>query len=135
LRQILDHKIASTAAFTAAVHGGASLPSHAHDAVAINVIDPPGSGGASHVYDVVLPNGKCTRVEFQNGPVTEAGINGLTQEVLLAIVIDRLRSFQSGPFACEANGNALGFVEEALHCLHDRTRERMGRGVEGKHAA
>lgn len=125
MRTLEDHKLA----------GAPAIPPTLNDDLKINVIDPPGSGGASHVYDVVLPNGKCTRVEFQNGPIGEAGVNGLTQEVLLAIVIDRLRSFQSGPFACEANGNALGFVEEALHCLHDRTRERMSRGVEGKHAA
>ena len=103
-----------------------------NDNIVIYVVDEPGSGGASHCYDVVLPDGNSTRIEFQNGPIKEAGINGLTQEVLLAIVIDRLASFQRGPFACEANQTALGFAEETLAVLHDRTRERMGRGVEGK---
>lgn len=103
----------------------------ANDRVAIIVMDEPGDGNASHVYDVVLPNGSVTTIKFQKGPIPQQGINGLTQEVLLEIVADRLRSFQAGPFACEENGNALGFVEEAMAVLHDRTKKRMARGVEG----
>lgn len=103
----------------------------ANDLVEVTVMDPPGAGNASHVYDVVLPNGSITTIKFQNGPIPQKGINGLTQEVLLEIVADRLRSFQAGPFACEENGNALGFVEEAMAVLHDRTKERMAWGVEG----
>lgn len=102
-----------------------------NDLVEVTVMDAPGAGNASHVYDVVLPNGHVTTIKFQNGPIAENGVNGLTQEILLEIVADRLRSFQAGPFACEENGNALGFVEEAMAVLHDRTKKRMARGVEG----
>jgi hypothetical protein len=76
-----------------------------------------------------------TRISFQNGPIAEAGVNGLTQEALLAIVADRLRSFQAGPYACPENGDALAAVEEAMACLHSRTKARMARGVEGTHQA
>ena len=62
-------------------------------------------------------------------------MNGLTQEVLLAIVADRLRSFQAGKFACRENALALTKIEEAQHWLHSRTLARMSRGVEGTHAA
>lgn len=103
----------------------------ANDLVEVTVMDAPGAGNASHVYDVVLPNGNITTIKFQKGPIPTFGVNGLTQEVLLEIVADRLRSFQSGPFACEENGTALGFVEEAQAVLHDRTKARMARGVEG----
>ena len=61
------------------------------------------------------------------------GVNGLTHEVLLAIVADRLRSFQKGPYSCKANACALTHIEEAQHWLQQRTIERMRRGVEGTH--
>ncbi|KVR99176.1 hypothetical protein WK29_30460 [Burkholderia vietnamiensis] len=70
---------------------------------------------------------------FQNGPIAEAGVNGITQEVLLAIVADRLRSFQAGPYACRENALALTKIEEAQHWLQQRTIARMRRGVEGTH--
>lgn len=105
-----------------------------NDKIDINVVDEPGAGGANHEYDVVLPDGKTTRISFQNGAINEAGINGLTQEVLLTIVVDRLRSFQKGPFACRENALALTKIEEAQHWLHSRTLARVVRGVEGTHA-
>lgn len=68
---------------------------------------------------------------FQHGPVTDSGVNGITQEVLLTIVLDRLRNFQAGPFSCKANACAITHIEEALHWLQQRTIERTRRGVEG----
>lgn len=121
-------------------------------AIAITVPDSPGSGGANHIYDVAIlvaadlpkddpaciqrrvPHANSVRLNFQNGPMNESGPNGITQEALLAIVIDRLRSFQAGPFACRENALALTKCEEALHWLHHRTLARMRRGVEGTHA-
>ena len=58
-------------------------------------------------------------------------VNGVTQEALLAIVIDRLRSFQAGPFACDENGEALDYCGYALAALQKRTLARIARGVEG----
>ena len=113
----------------------------ANDRLSIEVTDEPGAGGANHVYEVrgfdphvnfVAGLGHIT-IHFQNGPINEAGVNGLTQEVLLAIVADRLRSFQSGPFSCRENALALTKIEEAMHWLHSRTLARMQRGVEGTH--
>lgn len=106
----------------------------ANDKINILVMDEPGSGGAHHVYKCEFPDEKFDMtVSFQNGPIAEAGVNGVTQEVLLAIVIDRLRCFQKGPFSTKANACALTHVEEALHWLQQRTIERMRRGVEGTH--
>jgi hypothetical protein len=70
---------------------------------------------------------------FQNGPIPEKGVNGLTQEVLLEICADRLRSFQAGPYACRENALALTKIEEAQMWLQSRTLKRMQRGVEGTH--
>ena len=104
----------------------------------IEVLDEPGQGGACHRYQVFSNNSGSNEpsaifadVHFQNGPVREFGVNGCHQEDLLAIVIDRLRSFQSGSFACRENALALTKCEEALHWLQHRTRQRQLRGVEG----
>jgi hypothetical protein len=108
----------------------------ANDGIDITVIDQPGAGGANHVYDIDWDTANGTtgiRLTFQNGPIAEAGINGITQEVLLAICADRLRSFQNGAFACRENALALTKIEEAQHWLHHRTLARMARGVEGTH--
>lgn len=103
-----------------------------NDKIAITVMDEPGAGGANHYYAVDVDGSEHgLDVYFQNGPIAEAGINGVTQEVLLAIVIDRLRSFQAGPYACAENGEALAHAENSLECLKERTRARLKRGVEG----
>jgi hypothetical protein len=111
-----------------------------NDRLVITVIDEPGAGGANHEYRIEATDdgsGKPHKIadhhiSFQNGPINEHGVNGVTQEVLLAIVADRLRSFQAGPFSCRENALALTKVEEAMHWLHKRTLDRMRRGVEGK---
>jgi hypothetical protein len=130
VREIKDHKI-----------------NPANDTLTIAATDLPGAGGANHRYVVSgfnaasNPSGVGTdngRMEtlvvlFQNGTIPENGVNGVTQEALLAIAADRLRSFQAGPFACKANACALTHIEEAMHWLQQRTIERMRRGVEGTH--
>ncbi len=74
-----------------------------------------------------------TQINFQNGPIKEYGVNGFTHEVLLAIVADRLQSFQNGPYATNDNATALTHVQSATLWLHKRTMERNARGVEGTH--
>lgn len=121
----------------------------ANHQLTIEVTDAPGQGGANHRYEItgfdtstngsddslgrVLTGVTSNVVLFQNGPIKEFGVNGVTQEALLAIVIDRLRSFQNGPFTCEANGIALDACCLALNTLQMRTRARIARGVEGTH--
>lgn len=107
----------------------------ANDVIDIEVRDEPGSGGAHHEYALLLPDRAETVIRFQNGPINEAGVNGLTHEALLAILVDRMRCFQAGPFSCRENALALTKLEEAQQWLHARTRARMVRGVEGTHAA
>lgn len=106
----------------------------ANDRITIEVTDEPGAGGANHCYHVRWADTGGVGINFQNGPIAEAGVNGVTQEVLLTIVADRLRSFQAGPYACRENAIALTKVEEAMQWLQSRTLARMRRGVEGTHA-
>lgn len=104
----------------------------ANDRIDISVMDEPGPGGANHYYAVdVAGTESGVDLHFQNGAINEVGVNGVTHEVLIAIVIDRLQSFQKGPYACRENSLALTKLEEAAHWLHHRTLARMQRGVEG----
>jgi hypothetical protein len=105
----------------------------ANDKIELAVLDEPGAGGACHEYKATLPNGAETAISFQNGPINEAGVNGITHEVLIAVVVDRMRDFQRGPYACRENALALTKLEEAQQWLQARTRARMVRGVEGTH--
>ena len=105
-----------------------------NDGLIVKAVDAQGPGGASHEYCVEgvehasrLPIG----IVFQYGPIKEKGVNGLTHEVLLEIIKDRLLGFQSGPYACEDNAEALSHVEAAQECLLRRTKARAARGVEG----
>lgn len=97
-----------------------------------------GPGGAHHHYDIVhkqegYPDIHLNEIRFQDGPIKEAGINGVMDENLIAIVIDRLEGFQSGPYASNQNAQALSFLRLALNELQSRTKEREARGVEGTH--
>lgn len=95
------------------------------------------NGNASHKYEVEYPAGAASTevqwVRFQHGPIGEVGVNGTTNEALLAIVIDRLRCFQTSKYACQHNADALAGCEVALKAMGARTAEREGRGVEGTH--
>lgn len=129
---------------------GRELTSHRvsglNDALTIHVMDEAGHGGACHEYAITFidPNlggverspisgrhGRDCLISFQNGPIAESGVNGISNEALLAIVRDRLEGFQSGPYACDANKDALLFVVSAMEHLASRTVERVARGVEG----
>ncbi|WP_436643396.1 hypothetical protein [Microbaculum sp. FT89] len=92
--------------------------------------DDPGPGGAHHAYVIAWGKGELP-ITFQFGHTLESGHNGVTDEALLAVIVDRLRSFQAGPLACRENEIALTKIEEALHWLHHRTRDRLARGVKG----
>lgn len=121
----------------------------ANEQLVIAVLDDAGSGGANHLYDIsgfssrhnpsdpfVARYGRPaehTTLLFQNGPIGEVGVNGITHEVLLAILIDRMRAFQAGPYACDENRCALAHLEQATRFLHARTMRRTQAGTEGTH--
>ncbi len=107
----------------------------------------PGPGGASHLYMIsgfnTETNPSCpfkrrygaasdhTTILFQNGAIGDVGVNGITHEALLAILIDRLESFQCGPYKSNYNADALYHLQAAMHVLHRPTRDRMAQGIEG----
>lgn len=113
-----------------------------NEALRVKVLDEPGHGGACHNYVIFVPHDEFNdelnasvvcRIGFQNGPIAEAGTNGVTHEALLAILIDRLEGFQAGPYAHGYNADALKSLRCAQASLQQRTRDRLHRGVEGTH--
>jgi hypothetical protein len=69
------------------------------------------------------PQDAALDIFFQKGPVAEVGPNGVTEEAMLAVVIDRLRSFQRGSDGNRASALALTKLEEGLHWLQQRELE------------
>lgn len=74
-----------------------------------------------------------TEVNFQNGPIKVAGVNGVNNEDLIIMVISRLEHFQKGEYACRENAVAITKLEEALMWLRKRTINRERRNVKGTH--
>lgn len=87
---------------------------------------PPG-----HYYVISHPaNGVYAEVLFQNGPVKEVGVNGLTNEALLKLVLHRLRILNTNVY-CRENSLAISNIEKGLIWLEQRTLDRVKRNVEG----
>jgi hypothetical protein len=118
-----------------------------NDALSIVAIGDAGPGGANLHYKVSPPElntfdatrdparasrlmRACCDIRFQDGNPAD-GVNGISNETLLAIVEDRLTGFQSGQFATRECAVALTKIQEAMMWLHKRTRDRAARGVEG----
>ena len=116
------------------------LTTHLTKNVEIHAVDEPGQGGACHHYSVTYQTNDGTTggnrtVDFQNGPIKEHGANGIPDEALYAILIDRLQGFQKGQYSCRENAVALTHLETALMWAQKRTHERETRGVEGTSTA
>lgn len=113
-----------------------------NDTLQVVATDEIGAGGAYHRYVITGYNPNTnpslrgdsplpTVVLFQNGPINEVGVNGVTHEALLAILIHRMECFQNGDYACDENKSALVHLQAALDSMKARTLARMKRGVEG----
>lgn len=99
--------------------------------VAVNAIFTTGDGKNvdGHLYQV-LAGPKTLNVEFQQGAVKENGVNGITSEALLAILIHRTEVLNKR-FPCRENSIATTKMQEALMWFDKRTADRKARGVEG----
>lgn len=106
-----------------------------HNGVAVNAVTSldDGTKVEGHEY-VVLAGSRSTSISFQRGAVKDNGVNGMTNEALLAILIHRTK-FLDDIFPCQENKRAIQHMEDALTHLEVRTARRMVRGVEGKEVA
>jgi len=70
---------------------------------------------------------------LQHGPVTETGVNGCQVDDILTFVLGTIQVFNK-KFSCRENALAITKLEECLHWLEERTRDRQRRAVEGRYA-
>lgn len=103
--------------------------------IRVMAVDAVDVDGAHHLYEIRSP-AAFVIVPFQKGGLlAEAGVNGITDQALLAVVLDRLRGFQAGPYPSRENAIAITKLEEALLWMGKRYADRAARGVEGQRVA
>ena len=114
------------------------------ECVEVKTADLRASDNAHHAYKIEVfqvsnfptdkensPVETCF-LNFQNGGLKEVGANGITDQALLAIVLDRVRSFNEGQFRCRENSIVITKLEEAMLWLEKRANDRARRNVEGE---
>lgn len=114
-------------------------------AISVVTRDAVDLDGANHRYRIEafekIPDGygeftvdvkESVEIKFQQGGLAEVGVNGISDQALLAVVLDRLRGFQQGPFSSRENALAITKLEECLLWMGKRYADRAARGVEGK---
>ncbi len=70
------------------------------------------------IRDETRKDGNIFGVLFQEGHPSERGMNGITEEALLAVLMDRLADRQNnGAVKCEKNKQALDHLRFAMKCL------------------
>jgi len=85
-----------------------------------------------NISDYTELNGNKITFTIQDGPIGEAGVNGIQVTDVLEYVKEVYKSLNSA-FPCRENSLTITKIEEALH-WHARTKDRTNRGVEGKNA-
>ena len=83
-------------------------------------------------------DGTGFRIAWQDGPLGRGEDrrepNGAFVEDVILAAKDRIEFYQRSKFNCAENALAIGFLDDALESLHDRTTHREERQVEGTHA-
>lgn len=81
----------------------------------------------------VNPDGQLT-IKIQDGPIKEHGVNGCQIDALIELTVGMLRHFNKAVPSRETS-LVITKLEEALHWLAARTKEREKRSVEGTNQA
>jgi len=76
-------------------------------------------------------------IEWQYGQLgpadTRGSPNGAFVETVISAALQRLQFYNNSEFRCRENSLAITHLEEALHWLEARTKDREKRNVEGTH--
>lgn len=100
--------------------------------VDVFALGDPNRGGGHTSYCLVAGGGADAyevRIAFQDGHPDEVGHNGILDDALIAVVIDRLQGFQAGPFASRETALVITKLQEALQWSAQRVADRRERGV------
>lgn len=87
---------------------------------------------APSIYTMVTAN--TLTFQIQDGPIKEAGVNGMQITDVLNFTKEVYRSLNAA-FPCRENSITITKIEEAIHWQDARTKDRESRGVEGKNEA
>jgi len=94
-------------------------------------VDEDGNPAGGHT------TGRGLSISWQKGALVVDGKriepNGAFVEGAIAAAIGRLKWYQTTKFGCRENALAITKLEEGLHWLQHRTKDREKRGVEGTH--
>jgi len=85
----------------------------------------------SGIINTIGVNGSAVTFVLQDGPISEAGVNGIQITDMLEYVKEVYKSLNAA-FPCRENSITITKIEEAIHWQDARTKERKSRGVEGK---
>ena len=82
----------------------------------------------NHVFEVrrTFDDALVSRVNFHSGSFSVNTINGLLNEDLMIMLIDRLESFQKSKLKCRENEAALQHLYEALFWMNQRQINKKG---------
>lgn len=90
----------------------------------IKIVDP------GHAYTVLTPGGSTYTIPFMKMSKDHRH-DGITNEDLIEILIDRIEFLNEGKLRCTENSRAIEYLKGALGALEQRTADRIARGVEG----
>lgn len=112
----------------------------------VTVDDEPSACGAHHIYSIhqwedaeaKYPGIYVTTIRFQKGNVQEVGVNGVSDTILLQIILDRLKAFQKSEKVSFENQMTILCLTEALHWQqegngywgHERSSRRRAMGLD-----
>ncbi len=88
--------------------------------------DEKSSDGANHHYafsykpSIDGPPVPMGEIKFQNGPVSEAGINGISDEQVLQVLIDHVDGLAHGRIFVDQNQQAVLDLKQARSWLESR---------------
>jgi len=111
--------------------------------IEVCTLDEKDSDGANHKYRITVRKSDLLEdvepityvdLQFQQGGLAEVGPNGITDQALLAIVLDRMMGFQQGPFWCKENMAVISSLKQTLELMEARYKDRAKRNVEGVRA-
>lgn len=81
-----------------------------------------------HKYQISNGESWLDTIEFQRGAIAENGVNGVTSEVLIEILIHRTNALNA-QLPCPENEKVVSALLSALDALEERRKNNRGRTI------